>query len=73
MEVGPRPVLTKLAQGWWKPSEAQSDPLWVASLDEEDASNTISDSLGRISAALPQKDQCGLKIEGFYGTIFKHY
>ena len=36
MEVGPKPVLSKLARSWWKPpaADADLDPLWLASLDK---------------------------------------
>ena len=40
VEVGPEPVLTKMAQAWWKPDDTHNQkPVWAASLDRGSLSN----------------------------------
>jgi acyl transferase domain-containing protein len=36
VEIGPKPVLSKMAKGWWQPKDGQVSPVWAASLDELD-------------------------------------
>ena len=54
VEVGPKPVLCKFAQHWWKSSEAQSDPVWIVSLEPGEPSN-VKGKLEAINKALSPK------------------
>ena len=51
VEVGPKPVLSKMARSWWKPNETQSNLLWAISM-EQGRPSTLNESLEAISAAL---------------------
>ena len=54
IEVGPKPILSKLAQSMWKTAGIQAVPLWIASLEEEKLLSLI-DSLAAIDAMFNQK------------------
>ena len=61
VEVGPKPILSKLAQSLWQRAEIQADPLWIASLEKEKLLSLISSSgyvlprgvLGRVAGGGP--------------------
>ena len=55
VEVGPKPVLTKMARAWWKPAaDTRHDPLWAVSIDHGGLS-TFNDSLELVVKALCKK------------------
>jgi len=61
IEVGPKPVLSRLARGWWRPRETDCRQLWVKSMDEGNEGNlrleedvkSIREFNGAISSAAP--------------------
>ncbi|KAL9188495.1 LOW QUALITY PROTEIN: hypothetical protein ACHAXT_006873 [Thalassiosira profunda] len=49
VEIGPNPVLSKLARSWWKPDGSDEQPLWAASLDKTNPS-MFEESLAAVGA-----------------------
>ena len=57
VELGPKPVLTKMTQAWWKPDEAQvGQALWVVSLDQGSFEN-FNETLDAVDEVLCRKPQ----------------
>ena len=51
LELGPKPVLTKMANSWWNPTDTQSDPLWIPTI-EQGVSFNLEESFEMIASSI---------------------